>query len=55
MRIYLELASQVLVLIFVLSTLFSVGLLVSARQVLAALQQRRSLAVTAATGVGAAA
>ena len=45
MRIYLEVASQVLVLIFVLSTLFSVGLLVSARQVLAALQQRRSLAV----------
>jgi BASS family bile acid:Na+ symporter len=41
----LEVASQVLVLIFVLSTLFSVGLLVSARQVLAALQQRRSLAV----------
>ena len=45
MRIYLEVASQVLVLIFVLSTLFSVGLLVSARQVLATLQQRRSLAV----------
>ena len=45
MRIYLEVASQVLVLIFVLSTLFSVGLLVSARQVLTALQQRRSLAV----------
>ena len=45
MRVYLEVASQVLVLIFVLSTLFSVGLLVSARQVLAALQQRRSLAV----------
>ena len=45
MRIYLEVASQVLVLIFVLSTLFSVGLLVSARQMLAALQQRRSLAV----------
>jgi Predicted Na+-dependent transporter len=45
MHIYLEVASQVLVLIFVLSTLFSVGLLVSARQVLAALQQRRSLAV----------
>ncbi len=45
MRIYLEVASQVLVLIFVLSTLFSVGLLVSARQVRAALQQRRSLAV----------
>jgi hypothetical protein len=40
----LEVASQVLVLIFVLSTLFSVGLLVSARQVLATLQQRRSLA-----------
>ena len=45
MSIYLEVASQVLVLIFVLCTLFSVGLLVSARQVLAALQQRRSLAV----------
>jgi len=45
MRVYMEVASQVLVLIFVLSTLFSVGLLVSARQVLAALQQRRSLAV----------
>jgi BASS family bile acid:Na+ symporter len=45
MRIFLEVASQVLVLIFVLSTLFSVGLLVSARQVLAALQQRRKLAV----------
>ena len=45
MHIYLEVASQVLVLIFVLSTLFSVGLLVSARQVLTALQQRRSLAV----------
>ncbi len=45
MRIYLEVASQVLVWIFVLSTLFSVGLLVSARQVLAALQQRRSVAV----------
>ena len=45
MRIYLEVASQVLVLIFVLSTLFSVGLLVSVRPVLAALQQRRSLAV----------
>ena len=44
MRIYLEVASQVLVLIFVLSTLFSVGLLVSARQVLATLQQRRPLA-----------
>ena len=44
MRVYLEVASQVLVLIFVLSTLFSVGLLVSARQVLATLQQRRSLA-----------
>ena len=43
MRIFLEVASQVLVLIFVLSTLFSVGLLVSARQVLATLQQRRSL------------
>jgi BASS family bile acid:Na+ symporter len=45
MRVYMEVASQVLVLIFVLSTLFSVGLLVSAREVLAALQQRRSLAV----------
>ena len=45
MRVYMEVASQVLVLIFVLSTLFSVGLLMSARQVLAALQQRRSLAV----------
>ena len=45
MRIYLEVASQVLILIFVLSTLFTVGLLVSARQVLAVLQQRRSLAV----------
>ena len=45
MHIYAELASQVLVLIFVLTTLFGVGLLVSARQVLAALQQRRSLAV----------
>ena len=45
MRIYVELASQMLVLLFVLSTLFGVGLLVSARQVLAALQQRRSLAV----------
>ena len=45
MRVYMEVASQVLVLVFVLSTLFSVGLLVSARQVLAALQQRRSLAV----------
>ena len=44
MRTYLEVASQVLVLIFVLSTLFSVGLLVSMRQVLAGLQQRRSLA-----------
>jgi BASS family bile acid:Na+ symporter len=40
---YLEVASQVLVLIFVLSTLFSVGLLVSTRQVLAGVQQRRSL------------
>jgi BASS family bile acid:Na+ symporter len=45
MRTYLEAASQVLVLIFVLSTLFSVGLLVSMRQVLAGLQQRRSLAL----------
>jgi BASS family bile acid:Na+ symporter len=45
MRINLELASQGLVLIFVLTTLFSVGLLVSARQVLAALQERRSLAM----------
>ena len=45
MSTYLEVASQVLVLIFVLSTLFSVGLLVSARRVLVALQQRRSLAV----------
>ena len=45
MRIYLEVASQVLVLIFVLTTSFSVGLLVSARQVLAALQERRSLAL----------
>ena len=44
MCIYLEVASQVLVLIFVLSTLFSVGLLVSARQVFASWQQRRSLA-----------
>jgi len=43
MRIYLEVTSQVLVLIFVLSTLFSVGLLVSTRQVLAGVQQRRSL------------
>jgi len=45
MRTYLDVASQVLVLIFVLSTLFSVGLLVSARQVLAGLQQRRSQAL----------
>lgn len=45
MHNYLELASQVLVLIFVLSTLFSVGLLVSMRQVIAGLQQRRSLAL----------
>ncbi len=45
MRVYLEVASQVFVLIFVLSTLFNVGLLVSARKVLVALQQRRSLAV----------
>src|SRR5688500_5718169 len=45
MRIYLEVASQVLVIIFVLTTLFSVGLLVSARQVLAALQEGRSLAL----------
>ena len=43
MRNNLEIASQVLVLIFVLSTLFSVGLLVSTRQVLAGVQQRRSL------------
>ena len=41
MRNNLEIASQVLVLIFVLSTLFSVGLLVSTRQVLAGVQQRR--------------
>jgi len=45
MRVALEVASQVLVLIFVVSTLFSVGLLVSARQLLVALQRRRSLAV----------
>ena len=45
MRTYLEVASQVVVLTFVLSTLFTVGLLVSARQVLTVLQQRRSLAV----------
>ena len=45
MRIYVELAGQVLVWFFVLSTLFGVGLLVSAREVLAAFQQRRSLAV----------
>jgi bile acid:Na+ symporter, BASS family len=45
MRTYLEVTNQVLVLIFVLTTLFSVGLLVSARQVLAALQERRSLAL----------
>jgi len=45
MRGSLEVAGQVLVLIFVLSTLFSVGLLVSARQLLVALQQRGSLAV----------
>ena len=45
MRTFLEVASQVLVLIFVLSTLFSVGLLVSVRQVLAGVQQRRSLAL----------
>jgi len=42
---YLEVASQALVLVFVLSTLFSVGLLVSVRQVLVALQQRRWLAI----------
>jgi BASS family bile acid:Na+ symporter len=45
MRGYLDVASQALVLVFVLSTLFTVGLLVSARQVLAVLRQRRSLAV----------
>jgi len=45
MRVYFELSSQVLVLIFVLTTLFSVGLLVPVRQVLAGLQQRRSLAL----------
>ena len=45
MSAYLEVASQVLVLIFVLTTLFSVGLLVSMRQVLGGLQQRRSLAL----------
>jgi len=45
MRINLELASQVLVWIFVLTTLFSVGLLVSIRQVIDGLQQRRSLAL----------
>ncbi|RZL89841.1 MAG: bile acid:sodium symporter family protein [Variovorax sp.] len=45
MRVHLEVASQVLVVIFVLTTLFSVGLLVSTRQVLAGLQQRRSLAL----------
>ena len=45
MRTHLEVASQVVVLAFVLSTLFTVGLLVSARQVLTVLQQRRSLAV----------
>lgn len=45
MRVALEVASQVLVVIFVLSTLLSVGLLVSARQLLVSLQQRRSLAV----------
>ena len=49
MRIYLEVASQVRVLIFVLSTLFSVGLLVSARQVLAGFQERRSLALADST------
>ena len=43
MHITLEVASQVLVLIFVLSTLFSVGLLVSTRQVLAGVRQRRLL------------
>jgi len=45
MPVYLEVASQALVLIFVLSTLFNVGLLVSARKVLVALQQRRWVAV----------
>lgn len=45
MSSYLEVASQVLVLIFVLSTLFTVGSRVSVRQVLAVLQERRSLAV----------
>src|SRR5436305_358582 len=46
MRIDWGVASQVLVLIFVVSTLFSVGLLVSTRQVLAAMQQRRLLALS---------
>jgi len=45
MNTYLEVASQALVLIFVLSTLFSVGLLVSARGVLAAIRQRRWVAM----------
>ena len=45
MSAFLGIASQVLVLIFVLTTLFSVGLLVSVRQVLGGLQQRRSLAL----------
>src|SRR6476646_4295249 len=45
MRIYLEVASQVLVLNFVLTTLFSVGLLVSIREVIVGLQHRRSLAL----------
>ena len=40
MSVYLRITSQVLVLIFVLTTLFSVGLLVSVRQVLGGLQQR---------------
>lgn len=45
MRSHLEVVSQVLVLIFVLSTLFTVGLLVSAHQVLAMLKARRSMVV----------
>ena len=45
MRMDLQVATQVVVLTFVLSTLFTVGLLVSARQLLTVLQQRRSLAV----------
>ncbi len=45
MSAFLGIASQVLVLIFVLTTLFSVGLLVSVRQVLGGLQQRGSLAL----------